>query len=39
MIQVEQGSIHIVCNSEAVRTRIRDAALKSLQKIDAARIS
>lgn len=38
LIQIEEGSIHIVCDDESVRVKIRDATLQSLQHITAAEI-
>ncbi|KAF6041191.1 hypothetical protein EB796_000529 [Bugula neritina] len=39
LIQILDGSIHIACNEEATRVKIRDATLQSLQKITAAKIA
>ncbi|XP_067944009.1 integrator complex subunit 9-like [Watersipora subatra] len=39
LIRIEDDSIHIVCDAEAVRVKIRDATLQSLQRIEAARLS
>lgn len=38
LIQIEDGSIHIVCDDETLRVKIRDATLSSLQRISAAKI-